>query len=65
MTILEAVERQGSTKCVYHEDLETVHHVVGNALRSGDLLLTLGAGNVHEAGKRISDDLQLIDALES
>ena len=53
MTILEAVERQGSTKCVYHEDLETVHHVVGNALRSGDLLLTLGAGNVHEAGKRI------------
>lgn len=65
MTILEAVERQGSTKCVYHEDLGTVHHVVGNALRSGDLLLTLGAGNVHEAGKRISDDLQLIDALES
>ncbi len=64
MTVLEAVEQQGSTKCVYHEDLSTVHHVVGNALKAGDLLLTLGAGNVHEAGKRISEDLQLIDVLK-
>ena len=64
MTIFEAVEQQGSTKCVYHEDLSTVHHVVGNALKAGDLLLTLGAGNVHEAGKRISEGLQLIDVLK-
>ena len=64
MTILEAVEQHGSTKCVYHEDLSTVHHIVGNALKAGDLLLTLGAGNVHEAGKRISADLQLVDLLK-
>ena len=64
MTILEAVEQHGSTKCVYHEDLSTVHHIVGNALKAGDLLLTLGAGNIHEAGKRISADLQLVDLLK-
>ena len=65
MTILEAVEQRGSTKCIYHEDLSTIHHMVGNVLKSGDLLLTLGAGNIHEVGKRISADLQLVDLLKA
>ena len=62
-TIVEAAERRGDVRCVYHEDLATAHHIVGNILEPGDLLLTLGAGNVHEAGKRIADDLSLLDLL--
>ena len=62
-TVVEAVERKGDARCIYHEDLATAHHVVGNILEPGDLLLTLGAGNVHESGRRIADDLALLDAL--
>ena len=64
-TIVEAVERHGNTRCVYHQDLATAHHVVGNSLQPGDLLITLGAGNVHEAGRKIADDLVLLEALRS
>lgn len=64
-TIVEAAERQGETRCVFHKDLATVHHLVGNILQPGDLLITLGAGNVHEAGRKIADDLTLLEALRS
>ncbi len=64
-TIVEAVERQGDTRCVFHQDLATAHHLVGNTLQPGDLVITLGAGNVHEAGRKIADDLTLLEALRS
>ena len=43
----------------------TAHHVVGNALQPGDLLITLGAGNVHEAGTRIADDLKILEEMRA
>ncbi|MGI8602599.1 MAG: UDP-N-acetylmuramate--L-alanine ligase [Verrucomicrobiales bacterium] len=39
------------------------HLTVGNFLRPGDMLLTLGAGNVHEAGARLADDLRALDEM--
>ncbi len=36
---------------------------VGNALRPGDLLITLGAGNVHEVGSCIARDLPVLEKL--
>jgi len=44
-------------------DLATAHHAVGNALEPGDLLITLGAGNVHEAGTRIARDLKTLEEM--
>lgn len=35
----------------------------GNALRPGDLLITLGAGNVHEVGRAVARDLPLLERL--
>ncbi|MFM1558803.1 MAG: UDP-N-acetylmuramate--L-alanine ligase [Roseibacillus sp.] len=64
-TIVEAVERQGDTQCYSQPSLARAHHVVGNILQPGDLVLTLGAGNVHEAGKRVSADLTLLEALRN
>lgn len=37
--------------------------IVGNALRPGDLLITLGAGNVHEVGACIARDLKVAEQL--
>ncbi len=60
-TIVDAVRRHGSTDVQYLPNLTQAHHTVGNALQPGDLFLTLGAGNVHEAGTRITRDLALLE----
>ena len=63
MTLVEAMKRHGDTKVTSVPDLSIAHHQVGNALQPGDLLITLGAGNVHEAGTRIADDLKILEEL--
>ena len=60
-TIVDAMNRHGSQPSFYLPNLGTAHHAVGNALQPGDLLITLGAGNVHEAGTRIANDLKVLE----
>ena len=62
-TIVDAARRQGPVEIYSCPDLSKAHLTVGNALRSGDLLITLGAGNVHEAGTKIARDLTLLEEL--
>jgi UDP-N-acetylenolpyruvoylglucosamine reductase len=44
-------------------DLATAHHAIGHALQPGDILITLGAGNVHEAGTRLAADLKILEEM--
>ncbi len=60
-TIVEAARKNGPVEIHSLPDLATAHHVVGNMLREGDLLITLGAGNVHEAGARMARDLCIME----
>lgn len=64
-TIVDAVQKHsdGTTRCYSEENLGRAHHAVGNVMKQGDLVLTLGAGNVHEAGKKIAGDLTLLESL--
>jgi len=62
-TIVEAVRKHGDIKVTSVPDLSIAHHTVGNALEDGDLLITLGAGNVHEAGTKIARDLKTLDEM--
>jgi len=62
-TIVDAMKRHGTIPATYLANLDTAHHAVGNALHPGDLLITLGAGNVHEAGTRIAADLKIIEEM--
>ena len=62
-TLVDAMARHGAIPASYLPDLASAHHVVGNALRPGDLLVTLGAGNVHEAGTRIAADLKILEEM--
>ncbi|MGC6564317.1 MAG: UDP-N-acetylmuramate--L-alanine ligase [Akkermansiaceae bacterium] len=64
-TIVDAVEAHGETKAVLVPDLALAHHQVGNILEEGDLFLTLGAGNVHEAGNKLISDLKVLEELTS
>ncbi|MEI6606331.1 MAG: UDP-N-acetylmuramate--L-alanine ligase [Verrucomicrobiota bacterium] len=62
-TLIAAMQRHGVVPATSVPDLATAHHAVGNALKPGDLLLTLGAGNVHEAGSRIATDLKILEEM--
>jgi len=64
-TIVDAMALQGSVPATFLPRLDKAHHTVGNALQPGDLLITLGAGNVHEAGTRIARDLALLEEMKS
>lgn len=59
-TVVEAVEKHGAARVESVPDLETAHHHIGPRLRPGDLLITLGAGNVHEAGAKIARDRKIL-----
>ncbi|MEM9081330.1 MAG: UDP-N-acetylmuramate--L-alanine ligase [Verrucomicrobiota bacterium] len=62
-TIVDAMAAAGNPNGEYLEEFSTAHHVVGNSLKNGDLLMTLGAGNVHEIGNRIVRDYGVVDEL--
>ena len=62
-TIVDAMTPHGDIPATFLPDLATAHHAVGNALQPGDLLITLGAGNVHEAGTRIAGDLKVLEEM--
>jgi UDP-N-acetylmuramate--alanine ligase len=63
-TIVDAVlEKGGSGTAHSHPDKSTLHLAVGNRLRDGDWLITLGAGDIHEAGTRLARDLETVDRL--
>jgi UDP-N-acetylmuramate--alanine ligase len=62
-TLVDAMKAHGDIPAKFLPNLATAHHEVGNALEPGDLLITLGAGNVHEAGTRIAADLKILEEM--
>ncbi len=65
-TILDEVRAQNATtKTNSTPTMIEARDKVGNALRPGDLLITLGAGNVHEVGRCIARDLPVLEKLTS
>jgi UDP-N-acetylenolpyruvoylglucosamine reductase len=64
-TLVDAMKAHGDIPAKFIPDLATAHHAVGNALEPGDLLITLGAGNVHEVGTRIAADLKILDEMRA
>lgn len=64
-TIVDAMKRHGDIPATFLPDLTTAHLAVGSALQPGDLLITLGAGNVHEAGTRLAADLKVLEEMKA
>ncbi len=64
-TLVDAMMAHGDIPATYLPDLETAHHALGHALQAGDLLITLGAGNVHEAGTRLVADLKILEEMKA
>ncbi len=62
-TIVDEVLATGQENVRYLPDLETAHLEIGSHLREGDMVLTLGAGNIHEIATILERDLGVLDEL--
>ncbi len=64
-TIVDAVLANGHPSAVHEEDIRKIHQLAGARIQDGDIILSLGAGNIHEAGARLVKDLETRDALSA
>lgn len=62
-TIADAVNSDGSKKAEFVGPVRTAHYRLGNVLEEGDFVITLGAGDVHEAGSAVARDLRIVEDL--
>ena len=53
--LLDAVKQHGQKNAYYHDDLSTLPHALVDFILEGDLVLTLGAGNIVRIGEQLLD----------
>jgi UDP-N-acetylmuramate--L-alanine ligase/UDP-N-acetylenolpyruvoylglucosamine reductase len=63
-TIMDEIVRHGHGAVTYQSRLEWVHRDMGNMIDSGDLVLSLGAGNIHEQLSILAADLVIAEKLK-
>jgi UDP-N-acetylmuramate--alanine ligase len=63
--IADEIARHGHRGATYQPRLEWVHRDVGNMINSGDLVLSLGAGNIHEQLSILAADLVIAERLKA
>ena len=62
-TIVDEVLKRGHRAAMYQPRFERIHCDIGNALDVGDLVLSLGAGNIHEQLSILAADLVIAEKL--
>jgi UDP-N-acetylmuramate--alanine ligase len=63
-TIADAISQHGHRAVSYQPRLDRLHGDVGQMLRDGDLVLSLGAGNVHEQLAKLAAELVIAEKLK-
>src|SRR5213594_435799 len=64
-TIVDEILKRGHRAASYQPRFERVHCEIGNALDVGDLVLSLGAGNIHEQLSILAADLVIAEKLRA
>ena len=62
--IADEIAATGHRGVSYQPRLEWVHRDVGNMLDSGDLVVSLGAGNIHEQLSKLAADLVIAEKIK-
>jgi UDP-N-acetylmuramate--alanine ligase len=57
--VAESARQAGHPSALFEPNLHRLPERVGPSLAPGDLIISLGAGNIHEAGKALGQDLAL------
>lgn len=63
--IADAATEAGCAHAAYFSSRAAAGLEAGRLLRPGDLLVTLGAGNIHEQGAALAGDLQMLEKLRA
>lgn len=63
-TLVDAMLAAGHTSATHIPDISRIHQAAAALAEDGDLILSLGAGNIHEAGHRLAQDLKMRDTLQ-
>lgn len=64
-TIVDEVTAHGHDGAAYQPRLNRLHSDVGNTIAPGDLVLSLGAGNIHEQLSLLAADLVIAEKLKA
>jgi UDP-N-acetylenolpyruvoylglucosamine reductase len=64
-TIVDAAQALGMTNIFYRPRKELLWKEIAPQLTEGDLVLTLGAGDIHEQGTRLIGDLRHVDQIQA
>jgi UDP-N-acetylmuramate--alanine ligase len=64
-TIADEIRERGHRGVTYQPRLDRVHFDIGNMIDPGDLVLSLGAGNVHEQLSLLAADLVIAEKLKT
>jgi UDP-N-acetylmuramate--L-alanine ligase/UDP-N-acetylenolpyruvoylglucosamine reductase len=64
-TIVDEIIKQGHRAAMYQPRFERAHWDIGNALDVGDVVLSLGAGNIHEELSILAADLVVAEQLQA
>ena len=62
-TLVDAMIAAGHASAKYVPEISRIHEAAASVAQDGDLILSLGAGNIHEAGRRLAQDLTTRDTL--
>jgi UDP-N-acetylmuramate--L-alanine ligase/UDP-N-acetylenolpyruvoylglucosamine reductase len=62
-TVVEALLAHGHPSARHVPDVSQIHRAAAAVIEPGDLVISLGAGNIHEAGTRLAQDLSLREKL--
>ncbi len=65
LTVVESLQASGHPSVRFQPEMSQVAWELGPQIRDGDLILSLGAGNIHEAGTQLTADLHLRDELQA
>jgi len=64
-TIADEIAAHGHRGASYQPQLNRLHRDIGNMIATGDLILSLGAGNIHEQLSLLAADLVIAEKLKA
>lgn len=63
-TIVDEAVREGHDDIAFQPDRKKIALDLGRRLEAGDCVISLGAGNIHEAGSALAKDAELLDEIQ-
>jgi UDP-N-acetylmuramate--alanine ligase len=64
-TIVDAMRKEGHENAHFEADRKKIALEIGRMLEPGDCVISLGAGNIHEAASILAKDVALLDELQT